>query len=173
MLWMKLMICNRNSGTWYYREWLHTVNTSDALSIFDQVNDEKIIFLPNVFGCDQTFNKYLKIRQQNVEKCGLSFQFSHSVVSNSLWPHGLQHIRLPCASPTPKACSNSCPLSPSPPAFNLSQHQGLLQWVSSSYQVAEKLEFHLQHQSFQWIFRTYSLRIEWLDLLAVQGTLVL
>ena len=67
MLWMKLMICNRNSGTWYYREWLHTVNTNDALSIFDQVNDEKIIFLPNVFGCDQTFNKYLKIRQ--LTKC--------------------------------------------------------------------------------------------------------
>ena len=41
--------------------------------------------------------------------------------------------------------------SPSPPAFNLSQHQGLFQWVSSSHQVAKVLE--LQHQSFQWIFR--------------------
>ena len=38
-------------------------------------------------------------------------QFSRSVVSNSLWPHGQQHARLPCPSPTPKACSNSCPLS--------------------------------------------------------------
>jgi len=45
-------------------------------------------------------------------------------------------------------------LSPSPPAFNLSQHQGLFQWVSSSHQVAKVLEFQLQHQSFQWIFRT-------------------
>ena len=44
--------------------------------------------------------------------------------------------------------------SPSPPAFNLSQHQGLFQWVSSSHQVAKVLEFQLQHQSFQWIFRT-------------------
>ena len=44
-------------------------------------------------------------------------------------------------------------LSPSPPAFNLSQHQGLFQWVSSSHQVAKVLEFQLQHQSFQWIFR--------------------
>ena len=43
-------------------------------------------------------------------------------------------------------------LSPSP-AFNLSQHQGIFQWVSSSYQVAKVLEFQLQHQSFQWIFR--------------------
>jgi len=44
--------------------------------------------------------------------------------------------------------------SPSPPALNLSQHQGLFKWVSSSHQVAKLLEFQLQHQSFQWIFRT-------------------
>ena len=41
----------------------------------------------------------------------VSVQFSHSVVSNSLWPHGLQHTRLPCPSPTPGACSNSHPSS--------------------------------------------------------------
>ena len=40
----------------------------------------------------------------------ISFQFSRSVVSDSLRPHGLQHARLPCPSPTPQACSNSCPL---------------------------------------------------------------
>ena len=40
-----------------------------------------------------------------------SVQFSHSVISNSLWPHGLWHARLPCASPTPGVYSNSCPLS--------------------------------------------------------------
>ena len=44
--------------------------------------------------------------------------------------------------------------SPSPPTFNLSQHQGLFQSVSSSHQMAKVLEFQLQHQSFQWIFRT-------------------
>ena len=38
-------------------------------------------------------------------------QFSHSVVSDSLWSHGLQHARLPCPSPFPRVCSNSCPLS--------------------------------------------------------------
>ena len=42
---------------------------------------------------------------------------------------------------------------PSPPVLYLSQHQGLLQWVSSSHQVATVLELQLQHQSFQWIFR--------------------
>ena len=45
-------------------------------------------------------------------------------------------------------------LSPSPPAFNLSLHHGLFRWVSSLHQVAKVLEFQLQHQSFQWIFRT-------------------
>ena len=51
------------------------------------------------------------------------------------------------------AFQSSHPLSsPSPPAFNLSQHQGLFQWVNSSHQVAKVLKFQLQHQSFQWIF---------------------
>ena len=52
-------------------------------------------------------------------------------------------------------------LSPSSPALNLSQNQGLFQWVSSSHQVDKLLEFQLQHQSFQWIFRTNFLE-EWL-----------
>ena len=74
--------------------------------------------------------------------------------------------RLPCPSPATGACSNSCPSSwnaiqhshplssLSPPAFNLPRHQGLFQWVSSSHQVAKVLALQLQHQSFQWIFRT-------------------
>ena len=50
----------------------------------------------------------------------------------------------------------SYPLSPPfPPTFNLSQHQGLFQWVSSLHQVAKVLEFQLQHQSFQWIFSRF------------------
>ena len=53
------------------------------------------------------------------------------------------------------AIQPSHPLSsPSPPTFNLSQHQSLFQWVSSSYQVAKVPEFQLQDLSFQWIFRT-------------------
>ena len=63
--------------------------------------------------------------------------------------------------------------SPSTPAFNLSQHQGLFQWVGSSHQVAKVLEFQLQHQSFQ--YSEYSelifFRIGWFHLFAVQGTL--
>ena len=61
--------------------------------------------------------------------------------------------------------------SPSPPAFNFSQHQGLFKSISSLQQVAKVLEFQLQHQSFQYIFRTDSFSMDWLDLLAVEGTL--
>ena len=62
-------------------------------------------------------------------------------------------------------------LCPSPPALNLSQHQGLVKWVSSLHQVAKVLEFQLQHQSFQWIFQWISFRIDCFDILAVPGTL--
>ena len=56
----------------------------------------------------------------------------------------------------------SHPLPPSSPfAFNISQHQGLFQWVGSSHQVAKVLELQLQHQSFQWIFRVDTL-FDWL-----------
>ena len=70
------------------------------------------------------------------------------------------------------AIQPSHPLSsPSPPAPNPSQHQGLFQWVSSSHQVAKVLEFQLWYQSFQWIPKTDFFRMDWLDLLAVRGTL--
>ena len=52
------------------------------------------------------------------------------------------------------AIQPSQPLSSPSPAFNLSQHQGLFQWVSSSHQVVKVVEFQLQYQAFQWIFRT-------------------
>ena len=95
-----------------------------------------------------------------------SVQFSLSVMSYSLKPHGLQHTRLPCPSATPRACSNSCPSSwlchpnisfsvfPFSSCIQSFPASGSFQWISSSYQVAKVLEFQLQHQSFQWIFRT-------------------
>ena len=67
---------------------------------------------------------------------------------------------------------------PTPPAFSLSQHQGLFQGVRTSHWVAKILKFQLHHQSFQWIFRTdflnirnFHIRMDWFDLLAVQRTL--
>ena len=61
--------------------------------------------------------------------------------------------------------------SPSPFAFNLSQHQGLIPWVSSLYQVAKVLGLQLQHPPSNEHSGLISLRIDWFDLLAVQGTL--
>ena len=108
-------------------------------------------------------DRFRSIWETDLERAHASFSltvmllllFSRSVVSNSLQPHGLQHARLPCLSPTPEACTAhvhgvsdaiypSHPLSsPSPPALNLSQHQGLSQWVNSSHQVAKVLELQL------------------------------
>ena len=95
--------------------------------------------------------------------------FSHWVLSDSLWLHGLQLRRLPCPSPAPEACSNSSPSSrwchPTVSSFVIPFSSclesfpefpilpSLLQWISYLHQVAKVLEFQLQHQSFQWIFR--------------------
>ena len=63
------------------------------------------------------------------------------------------------------AIQSSHPLSsPSPPTFNLSQHQGLYQWISSSHEVAKVLEFQFQHQSFQWTpFRVFIIFLHTLE----------
>ena len=103
----------------------------------------------------------------------------HSVMSDSLWPHGLQHTRLPCPSPAPGSCSNSCPLSwwchptilssvvsfssclqsfPASGSFPMSQFfasGGQSIGVSASNEYSGLVSF----------------RMDWLDLLAVQGTL--
>ena len=109
-----------------------------------------------------------------------SVQFSHSVVSDSLWPHGPSMPGLPVHHQLTEstqthvhwvgdAIQPSHPLSsPSRPTFNLSQYQGLFKWVSSSHQVAKVLECQLQHQSFQWTPVLISFRMDWLDLLAAQ-----
>ena len=98
-------------------------------------------------------------------------------------PHGLQHARLPCPSPTPRVYSNSCHwvggafqpshplLSPSPAAFNLSQHKSIFKWVSSLHQVAKVLEFSFSISPSNEYLGLSSFRVDWLDLLAVQGTL--
>ena len=101
-------------------------------------------------------------------------------MSDSLRPHESQHARPPCPSPTPRVYSNSCPLSrwcyptisssvfPFSSCRNLSQHQGLFQWVSSSHQVAKYWSFSFSISSSKEYSGLISSR---LDLLAVQGTL--
>ena len=104
-------------------------------------------------------------------------------MSDSLWPHELQHIRLPCpllshssefaqtqAHWVDDAMQPSHALStPSPPALNLSQHQGLFQWVGSSHQVPKCWRFSIGFsKEYSGLI---SFRIDWLDLLEVQRTL--
>ena len=107
-----------------------------------------------------------------------------SIMSNSLRPHGLQHASLPCQSPTPRACSNACPLSrrchptisssvvpfssqhPIFPSIRVFSNESVLciRWPkcwSFSFSISPSREY----------LGLISFRIDWLDLLAVQGTL--
>ena len=107
---------------------------------------------------------------------------SCSVVSDSLWPHGLQHARLPCPSPTPRACSNSCPFSQwCHPAISSSfiPFSFCLQSFPASGSFLMSRLFAPGGQSIGTsasvlsinVLGLISFRINWLDLLAVQGTL--
>ena len=109
--------------------------------------------------------------------------FSHSVISDSLHPHGLQHARLPFPSPSSRACSNSCPLSVMPSNhFILCHPLLLLPSIFPSIRVfSNESVLHIRwpkYWSFSFIIspsNEYSglifFRMDWLDLLAVQGTL--
>ena len=110
-----------------------------------------------------------------------SVQFSHSVVSNSLWPHGLQHSRPPCPTPTPRVYSNSCPLSQwCHPTISFS----VVPFSSHLQSFPASVSFQMSHIRWPkyWSFRfnispsnehsgLISFRMDWFDLLTVQGTL--
>ena len=111
-----------------------------------------------------------------------SVQFSRSVMSDSLRPHGLQHTRPPCPPPPSRVCSDSCPSSrwrhPTISSSVVPLSSCLQSFPTSESFLMSQLFIpggqsigaQLQHQSFQWIFRVDSFRIDWFDLLAVQGT---
>ena len=111
-------------------------------------------------------------------------QFSSvSVMSDSLWPVDCSmpgfpvHLQLPELTQTHvhwigDAIQYSDPLLfPPPPAFSLSQHQSLFQWIGSSHQVAKVLEFQLQHHPSNEYSELISFRMDLLDLLVVHKTL--
>ena len=114
-----------------------------------------------------------------------SVQFSHSVMSNYLQPCGLQHARLPCPSPSPRACSNSCP-------FSQRYHPTILSSVIPFYSCLQSFPASGSFPKSQFfpsggqsIGKYYSFsispsneysglisfRIDWFDLLAIQGIL--
>ena len=120
--------------------------------------------------------------------CGCLYVYLISSVSSvtqscpTLQPQGLQHARPPCPSPTPRvtqthvhwvsdAIQPSHPVVPFSSCLQFSQHQGLFQWVSSSHHVAKVLEFQFSICPSNEYSGLISFRMDWLDLLAVQGTL--
>ena len=127
-------------GLFFFQSCLHSSSVSSLFTIFNVISD-----------------------------VSNSFQFSSVQLFSCVWlcnPMDRSTPGLPVHQQLPEftqthvhwvgdAIQPSHPLlSPSLPAFNLSQHQGLFRWVSSLHQVAKVLEFQLQHQSFQWLFRT-------------------
>ena len=114
-----------------------------------------------------------------------SVQFSHSVVSNSFRPQGLLHARLPCPSPSPGACSNSCPSSWwCHPTISFSVRLLLLPSIFPSIRVFSNESVLRIRWPKYWSFSfsisssnrysgLISFRIDWFDLLAVQGTITL
>ena len=111
---------------------------------------------------------------------GCRFSISKSCLT--LQPHGLQYARFSCPSPSPRlaqthvhwvgdAIQPSHLLLPPSPAFSLSQYQGFFQWVGSSHQVAKYWSFSFSIIPSNEYSGLISFRIDWFDLLAVQGTL--
>ena len=111
-----------------------------------------------------------------------SVQFSCSVVSDSLWPHESQHTRPPCPSPTPRAYPNPCPLSQwchpaiSSPVVPFSCPQSFP--ALGSFPMGQLFVWDSQYWSFSFNISPFnehpgliSFRMDWLDLLALQGTL--
>ena len=112
------------------------------------------------------FPKFLTCSSINFKSWMCTVQFNRSVMSDSLWLHGLQHTRPLCPSPTPTVYSNSCPLGwwcHSTISSSVIPFSYCLQSLpaSGSFQMSQLfasgdqiLEFQLQHQSFQWTLRT-------------------
>ena len=105
-------------------------------------------------------------------------QFSHSVVSDSLQCHGLQHARFPCPSPSPRACANSSPLSQWCHPIICCPLLLLLSTFPSIRVFSNESALHIRYWSFSFSISPsseysglISFRIDWFDLLAVQGTL--
>ena len=115
------------------------------------------------FSVDTKLPSYFLIYLNNEGWVFNAVQFNHSVVTDSLQPHEQQHARPPVQHQLPEFTQTQVHwvgdaiqpshllLSPSPPALNLSQHQGLFQWVSSLHHIATVLALQFQHQYFKWI----------------------
>ena len=133
------------------------------LGLFQKISHESPFLLPSNYHYSRGL--FLKLQFSSVQSLSRVQLFATPwtvaqqaslPITNSLPEFTQTHVHW-----VSNAIQPSHPLSsPSPPTFNLSQHQGLLQWVSSSHQVAKVLEFQLQHQSFQWTLRTVRISLQ-------------
>ena len=141
-----LTFSNEENRKWKHTSWLRTVVLPLEKSVFDWL----IYWLIHSI-------IYIYLLS--------SVQFNCSVVSNSLWPHGLQQARPPCPSPTHGAYSNSCPsswwcyptISSSVVLFSCLQSfpaSGSFQMSQFFTSGGQRIGVSASHQSFQWIFRT-------------------
>ena len=139
----------------YRKGWLSYLHLTYRHIFNEQLREESVSF------SGVNYSSFLKVTGISVSS-GQSLSHVQLFVTpmNCSMPGFPVHHQLPEFTQTHvhwvgDAIQPSHPLSsPSPPDFNLSQHQGLFWWVSFSHQVAKVLEFQLQGQSFQWIFRT-------------------
>ena len=129
----------------FYKKWKHRQTSSIGLSVHFSLVAQSSPPLFDPMNCSTpglpVHHQLPELTQTHVHRLGDAIQLSHSLSS------------------------------PSPPAPNPSQHQSLFQWVNSSHEVAKVLEFQPQHQSFNEHPGLISFRMDWLDLLPVQGTL--
>ena len=147
---------------------INNLRNADDTILRAESEEELKSFLMNVKKESEKAGLKLNIQKTKIWHPVPSVQFSSVAQScptlcdpmNRSTPGFPVHHQLPESTQThvyqvDDAIQPSHPLSSlTPLALNLSQHQGLFQWVSSSHQMAKVLEFQLQHQSFQWIFRT-------------------
>ena len=155
--WNYILSHYHNIIWYFYPKFLWLIDKADSETAKSLLT--KYTYSEEVHYSTKIPQNFLKIRISSV-------QFSYSVMSNSLWPHGLQHTRLLGPSTTPRVYSNSCPLSrgwqptisssiipfsSSLQSFPASGSFQMSQFFASS---GQSIKILLQHKSFQWIFRT-------------------
>ena len=162
----------------WLRELVHNILPIHILVKFSIPIEKPLPGIPRIWG--------VQIETQHVKAAALEMLllFSCPIISNSLWPHGLQHARLPCPSPSPEVHPSSCPLLWwCHPANSFSN--ALFSFCPQSFPASETFPmsqlFSLGDQNTGastsasvppvCIPRLISLKIDWFDPLAVQGTL--
>ena len=146
--WFEVTTMNFSYSVIFRSTWTWNRSFIHAWIIWE-ILGHQVLYLLNV----DTFHsvKFSSVSQSCLTPCDPMDRSTPGLAAHHQLPDSTQtHVHQ-----VSDAIQPSHPLSsPSPAALNLSQHQGLFKWVSSSHQVAKVLEFQLQHQSFQWTLRT-------------------